>query len=81
MIFILFRGSFVLFKKRRFFGKSGQHEKSAQYIFEELHSSLIGAHCGIQKTLDAISKHYLFVNDICVDLYTDQSGCVPNSWH
>ncbi len=33
-------------------------KKSAQYIFEELHSSPIGAHCGIQKTLDAISKRF-----------------------
>ncbi|RXN06801.1 gag-pol fusion [Labeo rohita] len=33
-------------------------KECAQEIFEQFHSRPIGAHCGIQKTLDAISKRF-----------------------
>uniref|UniRef100_A0A673L7L2 Gypsy retrotransposon integrase-like protein 1 n=1 Tax=Sinocyclocheilus rhinocerous TaxID=307959 RepID=A0A673L7L2_9TELE len=33
-------------------------KEKAKYIFMELHNSAIGAHCGIHKTLDAVSRRF-----------------------
>lgn len=33
-------------------------KEKAKEIFMELHSSAIGAHCGIHKTLDAVSRRF-----------------------
>lgn len=45
-------------KKAGALSKVIQSKEKAKDIFREFHSSSIGAHCGVHKTLDAISKRF-----------------------